>query len=75
MLFRGHRYVNWMSNRYFLRLFLNANTEFVSRAGATDFELEGQLVQEKGPLMEGGPFLSEPSFIPYDVIGILQGLR
>ena len=44
------------------------------RAGATDFELEGQLVQEKGPLRKGS-FLSEPSFIPYDVIGILQGLR
>ena len=26
------------------------------RAGATDFELEGQLVQEKGPLAEGALF-------------------
>ena len=36
------------------------------RAGATDFGLEGQLVQKKGPWRKG-PF--------YDVIRILQGLR
>ena len=28
----------------------------LTRAGATDFELEGQLVQEKGPLAEGALF-------------------
>ena len=36
------------------------------RAGATDFGLEGQLVQKKGPWRKG-PFLSEPTFIVYTI--------
>ena len=44
------------------------------RAGATDFGVEGQLVQKDGPWWKG-PFLSEPSFTPSDVIRIFQGLR
>ena len=39
-----------------------------------DFGLEGQLVQKKGPWRKGH-FPSEPTFMPYDVIRILQGLR
>ena len=35
---------------------LNLRPAQYRRAGATDFELEGQLVQEKGPLAEGALF-------------------
>ena len=53
---------------------VRARLQVSDRAGATDFGLEGQLVQKKGP-WRMGPFLSESTFIPYDVIRILQGLH
>ena len=49
------------------------------RAGATDFGLEPLQscpwlgLSSKRALGGRGPFLSEPTFIPYDVIRILQG--
>ena len=46
------------------------------RAGATNFDLEGQLIQKEA-LGGRGPFLSEPTFISADAIRmqLFQGLR